>query len=62
MYSKRVINTLIEKIIFSYNSPSFNLNSFLQTHLGAVHSHVLVFLTETNYFGRLGVIGEDCLN
>jgi hypothetical protein len=42
---------LIEKIIFPTISPSFNLNSFLQTHLGAVGSRVPVFVIETSYFG-----------
>jgi hypothetical protein len=46
---------LIEKIVFLPIS-SFNLNSFLQTHLGAVGCHVSVFLTGTNYLGRAGVI------
>jgi hypothetical protein len=45
---------LIEKIIFLKISLSFNLNSFLETYLGAVGSHVPVFLIETSYFGRAG--------
>jgi hypothetical protein len=49
---------LIEKIIFLTISPSFNLNSFLQTHLGAVGSRVPVFLIETSYFGKAE---GDCL-
>jgi hypothetical protein len=47
---------LIEKIIFLRIFPAFNLNSFLQTHLGAVDSHVSAFLIETSYFGRAEVI------
>jgi hypothetical protein len=46
----------MEKIIFLTISPSFKLNSFLQTHLGAVGSHVPVFLIGTSYFGREGVV------
>jgi hypothetical protein len=38
----------MEKIVFLTISPSFNLNSFLQTHLGAIGSHVSVFLIGTN--------------
>jgi hypothetical protein len=49
---------LIETIIFLTISPSFNLNSFLQTHLGAIGSHVPAFLIETSYFGRAE---GDCL-
>jgi hypothetical protein len=54
---------LIEKIIFLTISPSFNLNSFLQTYLEAIGSHVLAFLIETSYFVRLEVFfGEGYLN
>jgi hypothetical protein len=52
---KRVTNTLIEKNHFSYNFPPCNLNSFLQTYLGVIGSHVSGFLIETSYFGRVGV-------
>jgi hypothetical protein len=45
---------VIEKITFLTISPSINLNSFLQTHLGAVGSHVPAFLIETSYFGSVG--------
>jgi hypothetical protein len=47
---------LIEKIVFLTISSSFTLDSFLQTHLGAIGTHVSVFLIGTNYLGGVGMI------
>jgi hypothetical protein len=48
---------MIEKTIFLTISPTFNLNSFLQTHLGAVGSQVPAFLIKGKFFGKV----SDCL-
>jgi hypothetical protein len=47
-----------KRLFFLQFTPSFNINSFLQTHLGVVGSHVSVFLVGSIYLCR---VGGDCL-
>jgi hypothetical protein len=45
-----------KRSFFLQFSSSFNLNSSLQIHLGAIATYVSVFLIGINYLGRAGVI------